>query len=148
MCARTTLSKKDLREVAEGLEAEFSEEDARVHRPRYNSAPSDTLWILRHGADRRVIGPAVWGYRPKGRPLINVRGESAGVGSFREAFSSRRCRVAVPAPPSPTIESRGKDLAERVRSRVESHAIVLGNGELTRAWRWSFMPCARLFRDG
>jgi len=43
VCARTTLSKKTLREVAEELEAEFSEEDARTFRPRYNAAPSDTL---------------------------------------------------------------------------------------------------------
>jgi len=95
VCARASLTKKDLREVAEELEAEFSEEDARTYRPRFNAAPSDTLWILRHGADRRVIGPAVWGYRAKGRPLINVRGESVGVGGFREAFASRRCGVVV-----------------------------------------------------
>ena len=95
MCARTTLSKKDLREVAEELEAEFSEEDAHVYRPRYNVAPSDTLWILRHGADRRVAGPPVWGYRAKNRPLINVRRENVGAGSFREPFASRRCGVVV-----------------------------------------------------
>lgn len=95
MCARTTLSKKTLREVAEELDAEFSEEDALTFRPRYNAAPSDALWILRHGADRPVIAPAIWGYRAKGRPLINVRGESVGAGSFREAFASRRCGVVV-----------------------------------------------------
>jgi hypothetical protein len=80
VCARTTLSKKDLREVAEELEAEFSEEDALTFRPRYNAAPSETLWILRPGADRRVIAPAVWGYRAKARTLINVRRESVGAG--------------------------------------------------------------------
>jgi putative SOS response-associated peptidase YedK len=95
VCARATLSKKNLREVAEELEAEFSEEDALTFRPRYNAAPSDALWILRHGADRRVIAPAVWGYRTKGRPLINVRGERVGAGSFREAFATRRCGVVV-----------------------------------------------------
>lgn len=95
MCARTTLSKKTLRDVADELEAEFSEEDALTFRPRFNAAPSEILWILRHGADRRVIAPAVWGYRAKERPLINVRGESVGVGSFREAFASRRCGVVV-----------------------------------------------------
>src|ERR1700690_2805247 len=94
MCARTTLSKKTLREVADELEAEFSEEDALTFRPRYNAAPSDTLWILRHGADRRVVVPAVWGYVVNGRRLINVRGEQAGSGSgFRGAFASRRCGV-------------------------------------------------------
>jgi hypothetical protein len=60
VCARTTLSKKSLREVAEELEAEWSPEDALTFLPRYNAAPSETLWILRHGADRRVIVPAVW----------------------------------------------------------------------------------------
>src|SRR6202142_634308 len=95
VCARTSLSRQTLREVAEELEAEFSDEDARVYRPRYNAAPSDTLWILRHGADRRGIARAFWGYRAKGRPLINVRGESVGVGSFRDAFASRRCGIVV-----------------------------------------------------
>jgi putative SOS response-associated peptidase YedK len=72
-----------------------SPEDELLFRPRYNAAPSDTLWILRHGGDRRVIAPAIWGYRAKGRPLINVRGESVGAGGFREAFASRRWGVVV-----------------------------------------------------
>lgn len=94
MCARTTLTRKDLREIAEDLAAELSEEDARLYRPRYNAAPSETLWLLRAGADRRIIAPAVWGYLASGRPLINVRGEKIGLGaSFREAFASRRCGV-------------------------------------------------------
>jgi putative SOS response-associated peptidase YedK len=94
MCARTTLTRKHLREIAEELEAEFSEEDARLYRPRYNAAPSETLWLLRAGADRRVIAPAIWGYLASGRPLINVRGEQVGSGGgFREAFASRRCGV-------------------------------------------------------
>jgi putative SOS response-associated peptidase YedK len=67
VCARTTLTKKTLREVAGELEAEFSEEDALTFRPRFNAAPSETLWILRHGADCRVVAPAVWGYRAKER---------------------------------------------------------------------------------
>ncbi len=61
VCARTTLSKKRLREVAEDFEAEFSEKDALAFRPRYSAAPSDSLWILRHAAARRVIAPVVWG---------------------------------------------------------------------------------------
>lgn len=94
MCARTTLTRKNLREIAEELEAEFSEEDARLYRPRFNAAPSETLWLLRQGADRRVIAPAIWGYLASGRPLINVRGERVGSGAgFREAFASRRCGV-------------------------------------------------------
>jgi putative SOS response-associated peptidase YedK len=94
MCARTTLTRQHLREIAEELNAELSEEDARLYRPRYNAAPSETLWLLRPGADRRIIAPAIWGYLASGRPLINVRGEKVGSGaSFREAFASRRCGV-------------------------------------------------------
>jgi putative SOS response-associated peptidase YedK len=94
MCARTTLTRKRLRDVADELEAEFSEEDAGLYRPRYNAAPSETLWVLRAGADRRVLGPATWAYRAGGRSLINVRGEQVGGrGGFREAFASRRCGV-------------------------------------------------------
>jgi putative SOS response-associated peptidase YedK len=94
MCARTTLTRKNLRQIAEELEAELLEEDARLYRPRYNAAPSETLWLLRAGADRRVIAPAVWGYRVGARVLINVRGEQVGSGAgFREAFAARRCGV-------------------------------------------------------
>ena len=80
MCARTSLSKKTLREVAEELEAEWSPEDELLFRPRYNAAPSDTLWSLRQGADRRVVGPAVGGYRAKG--LSERTGKISGA-SFR-----------------------------------------------------------------
>jgi hypothetical protein len=45
------------------MEAEWSPDDELLFRPRYNAEPSDTQWILRHGADRRVIGSAVLGYR-------------------------------------------------------------------------------------
>ncbi|HZL18010.1 MAG TPA: SOS response-associated peptidase [Polyangia bacterium] len=100
MCARTTLTRKRLRDVADELEAEFSEEDAKLYRPRYNAAPSETLWMLRAGAagaasaDNRALVPATWGYLAGGRALINVRGEQVGSGrGFREAFASRRCGV-------------------------------------------------------
>jgi putative SOS response-associated peptidase YedK len=115
MCARTTLTRKRLRDVADELEAEFSEVDAGRYRPRYNAAPSDMLWVLRAGPDRRAIGPATWGYRAGGRSLINVRGEQVGVGGgFREAFAARRCGVVCdgffewdrrPAPPGFTART-------------------------------------------
>jgi len=44
VCARTTLSKRNLRKVAEEVEAEFSEEDALTFRPRCNAAPSKTTY--------------------------------------------------------------------------------------------------------
>jgi putative SOS response-associated peptidase YedK len=92
MCARTTLTKPTLPEIADELEAEFSAEDVAVYRPRWNVAPSDTTWIAIHRGDARVLGPAKWGYLTKSRPLINVRGEQVASGSgFRDAFASRRC---------------------------------------------------------
>ena len=74
------------------LGAEFSKGGRPHLRPRYNAAPSGSRWILRHGADRRIVGRTVWGYRAKDRPLINVRGENVGAGSFREAFESTAVR--------------------------------------------------------
>ena len=94
MCGRATLTNEDFGEIASELDAEFSPEDAALYRPRYNVAPSDRHWIVEPGADRRVLLPAVWGYRVSGRPLINVRGEQVASGrGFREAFQARRCLV-------------------------------------------------------
>ncbi len=94
MCGRATLTNGDIDQILRELDAEISPDDAALFRPRYNMAPSDLLWIVEPGADRRVIVPAVWGYLASGRPLINVRGEQAGSGrGFREAFASRRCLV-------------------------------------------------------
>ena len=92
MCARTTLTKPTLQEVAAELEAEFAPDDLALYRPRYNVAPSDVTWIVAHRGDARVLGPSKWGYIAGNRPLINVRGEQVASGSgFREAFASRRC---------------------------------------------------------
>jgi putative SOS response-associated peptidase YedK len=96
MCARTTLTKPKLEDVADELEAELSPEDAARYRPRYNIAPSDLSWIVEPGVDHRALVPAIWGYIPQakriGRPLINVRGEQVASGKgFREAFTARRC---------------------------------------------------------
>jgi putative SOS response-associated peptidase YedK len=95
MCARTTLTNDNLGDIAEALDAEVAAEDAALYRPRWNVAPSDTAWIVRSGADRRVLLPAVWGYQTsRGRPLINVRGEQVGSGAgFRDAFKDRRCAL-------------------------------------------------------
>jgi putative SOS response-associated peptidase YedK len=95
MCGRATLTNDDFEGIAAELDAEFSPEDAALYRPRYNIAPTDLHWIVDYGADRRVLRPAIWGYRASGgRPLINVRGEQVGSGrGFREAFASRRCLV-------------------------------------------------------
>jgi hypothetical protein len=61
VCARTTLSRNNLREIAEVLDAEFSEEDALTLRPRFNSTP---LRLKRFGSSvtEPIVVPAVWGY--------------------------------------------------------------------------------------
>jgi putative SOS response-associated peptidase YedK len=89
-----TLTKSGVAEVAAELDAELSDDDGALYRPRYNVAPSDLHWIVAPGADRRILRPARWGYRVGGRPLVNVRGEQAGSGAgFRDAFQDRRCLV-------------------------------------------------------
>src|SRR4029450_3167779 len=44
MCGRVTLTKEDVDEIAEMLDAELSPEDARRYKRRYNVAPSDLHW--------------------------------------------------------------------------------------------------------
>ena len=41
MCARFTIRKKHLRDVADALDAEYGPDDAPLYRPRYNVAPTD-----------------------------------------------------------------------------------------------------------
>lgn len=94
MCGRMTLTRKDVFEIVEELDAEVSDDDARLYRPRYNVAPSDRHWILRAEGDGRVLVPATWGYLAGGKPLINVRAEQVASGrGFRDAFQDRRCAV-------------------------------------------------------
>lgn len=89
-----TLTREDIHDLADELDAEVAEDDARLYRPRYNVAPSDQHWILRVDGDARVLVPAAWGYLASGRPLINVRGEQVASGrGFRDAFQARRCAV-------------------------------------------------------
>jgi putative SOS response-associated peptidase YedK len=71
MCGRVTLTVPDVETVASMLEAQVAPEHARLYRPRYNAAPSDTHWILRPG---RLLVPAVWGFEGG---LINARCETA-----------------------------------------------------------------------
>jgi putative SOS response-associated peptidase YedK len=95
VCARATLRKAKLQDIAELVDAEFSADDVRLYRPRYNLAPSDVAWIVEARGDGRVLRPAVWGYLgSNGRPVINARGERvASGGGFRDAFAGRRSVV-------------------------------------------------------
>jgi len=94
MCARYTLRKRRLADVAEALNAEFAADDEALYKPRYNVAPTDLAWILVRGADRRVVKPARWKYMTKAdQILVNIRGETMGFGRFRDAFATGRCAV-------------------------------------------------------
>ena len=94
MCARYTLRKRRLADVAEALDAEFAADDEALYKPRYNVAPTDLAWILVRGADRRVVKAARWKYTTKAdRILVNIRGETMGFGRFRDEFAAGRCAV-------------------------------------------------------
>ncbi len=126
MCARFTLRKKKLREIADELEAELGPDDEALFRPRYNVAPTDLAWIVDlPGGDRRVLRPAKWSYLVADgtRPLVNVRGEQVGSGAgFREAFASRRCVVVTDG----FYEWPGKGQAPFLFHRADDGLVLLG----------------------
>jgi putative SOS response-associated peptidase YedK len=70
MCGRMTLSRRDLDEVADELEAVYPPELAARYRPRFNVAPTDChpLLRLRPGDGRRELLPALWGMGQSGPP--------------------------------------------------------------------------------
>src|SRR5690348_21818 len=100
MCGRMTLTRRELAEIADELEALFDAETAASYRPRYNVAPTDIHPVLRLTDRGRWLEPARWGLRPKGRqraPVINMRAETAGAARAREpratGFAHDRCVV-------------------------------------------------------
>jgi len=103
MCGRMTLTRKDFRQLAAELGAEFDESVVALYRPRYNIAPTDQHWILRMKNEQRQLLPAKfglvnsWAADMKGAARqINAKSETARTRpAFREAFEWRRC--AVPA---------------------------------------------------
>jgi putative SOS response-associated peptidase YedK len=91
-----TLSRRELAEIADELDAVFDAGDAARYRPRYNVAPTDAHPLLRlegHGVRRLELGR--WGFVREGRPLlINARAETARFrDAFRTAFAHERCVV-------------------------------------------------------
>jgi len=59
VCARFTMRKKKLRQIADELEAGLAPDDEALFRPCYNVAPTDLAWIVDlPGGDRRVLRPA------------------------------------------------------------------------------------------
>ena len=95
MCGRFTLTTRDVHDLARALRAEVDAEAARLHRPRWNVAPTDEHWIvvLEHG--QRVLRRARFGLEaPDGRLVINARSETAAeLRAFRGAFQEGRCLV-------------------------------------------------------
>jgi putative SOS response-associated peptidase YedK len=124
VCARFTLRKKQLRHVADALDAEVSDVDEPLYRPRYNVAPTDLGWIVELSGDRRVLRPATWNFLvSRGRPLINLRGESVGAGTgHRDVFATRRCAVVTDG----FYEWPGKGLAPTWFHRSDDGLVLLG----------------------
>jgi putative SOS response-associated peptidase YedK len=98
MCGRMTLSRRELAELADELDALPVAGAADAYRPRFNVAPTDTHPIVRLDATgERNLEPAIWGFAPTGPgrpPLFNARAETAPIkDSFRGAFVNGRCVV-------------------------------------------------------
>jgi putative SOS response-associated peptidase YedK len=124
MCARFTLRKKKVRDIADELDAELSPEDEPLYRPRYNVAPTDLAWIVDLSGGARVLRAAKWSYFVGGgaRRLVNVRGEQVGSGAgFREAFAHRRCVVVTDG----FYEWPGKGLAPFLLHRTDDGLLLL-----------------------
>lgn len=95
MCGRFTLTTADVHALARALRAEVDAELARLHRPRWNVAPTDDHWVVVLERGRRVLRRARFGVEsPGGRLVINARSETApGLPTFRAAFEGGRCLV-------------------------------------------------------
>src|SRR5690242_8003949 len=96
MCGRFTLTARDIDEAARAFGADYAREHARLYRPRWNLAPTDSHWMVRlDEAGRRRMVPARFGFVGHGGPvIINARSETAAVlPTFRQAFSEARCLV-------------------------------------------------------
>jgi len=92
MCGRYTLTSTDLAAVAAELDAVLDDAAARLHRPRFNVAPTNAAVIARPGTDRPLLIPAAWGLRRDQRLIINVRSENAAA-RFPAAYQHGRCVV-------------------------------------------------------
>ena len=93
MCGRFTLTRPDLDALAREFGAAVVAETARLHRPRWNIAPTQLSPILVDDGRRRIL-PARFGVEVAGGLVINARSESAAtLRSFRNAFAHTRCVV-------------------------------------------------------
>jgi putative SOS response-associated peptidase YedK len=83
MCGRMTLSRRDIDEVADELEAVYRPEMAALYRPRFNVAPTD--W---HPLLRAAPGGGDWG--------VGCAGGGAGAGARRWELVPARWGLAGP----------------------------------------------------
>ncbi len=103
MCGRFTLTVHHVGSLIDKLGASLEPELAGLYRPRFNVAPGDQHWMLRHKQGERVLVPAGWGLVNSwakdpsiGFRQINARAETLSERpAFRDAF--RRARCLIPA---------------------------------------------------
>jgi len=95
MCGRYSLTDKDIGVVADALAAQYDEELAASHRPRYNIAPTQPAPIVTLEDKGHILSLASWGFvDPERKLAINARAETvASRPGIRDAFASRRCVV-------------------------------------------------------
>ena len=89
-------TERNVTAVARFFAAEVEREHAQLYRPRWNVAPTDEYWVIRHdGAGRRRLLPARFGFDgAAGQPVINARSETAAtLPAFRRLFAEGRCLV-------------------------------------------------------
>jgi putative SOS response-associated peptidase YedK len=78
MCGRFSLTKRELVEIADWLDAELAAEVAALYQPRFNVRPTDLCFVARSDGGKRRIEPARWGMQRKSGLQINTRAESFG----------------------------------------------------------------------
>ena len=94
MCARYTLTYKDLAEVAELVESLVEPSAEGIYRPRFNLAPSQAAVIITGRTPGPTLVAGRWGFSHQGRLVFNLRAETLAQ-RFPEALA--RGRILVPA---------------------------------------------------
>jgi putative SOS response-associated peptidase YedK len=104
MCGRIT-RKSSPKRLGLGLTTINLVEPLSTHVPRYNGAPGQEHWVIRHNpkTGERTLDRLSWGLIPHwcgdasgGRRPINAKAETiASLPSFRDAYRRRRCLLPV-----------------------------------------------------
>jgi putative SOS response-associated peptidase YedK len=92
MCARYTLTYRDLGQVAGLLGAFVGPAAAALHHPRYNIAPTNAAVVAVPGEGQPLLSPGIFGVHLSGRLVLNVRAETAAK-RFAAAYARARCVV-------------------------------------------------------